>query len=54
MNVEPNKAVTTKHTKGTKNELLMVLWSLRALRVLHGEQISATAKLNILRNSLNS
>jgi len=32
---EPNKDFTTKHTKGTKNEFLMVLWSLR------GEQISA-------------
>jgi len=38
---EPNKDFTTKHTKGTKNEFLMVLWSLRVLRDLRGEQISA-------------
>jgi len=35
---KPNKDFTTKHTKGTKNEFLMVLLSLRDLR---GEQISA-------------
>jgi len=33
---EPNKDFTTKHTKGTKNEFLMVLWSFRVLRDLRG------------------
>jgi hypothetical protein len=32
---EPNKDFTTK---GTKNEFLMVLWPLRVLRDLRGEQ----------------
>ncbi len=36
---EANKDFTTKHTKGTKNEFLMVLWSLRVLRDLRGEQL---------------
>jgi len=35
-----NKDFTTKHTKGTKNEFLMVSWSLRVLRDLCGKQIS--------------
>ena len=36
--LEPNKDFTTKHTKGTKNEFLMVLCPLRVLRDLRGEQ----------------
>ena len=35
---EQNRDFTTKRTKGTKNEFLMVLWSFRDLR---GEQTSA-------------
>jgi len=33
---EPKKNFTTKHTKGTKNAFLMVLWSLRVLSNLRG------------------
>jgi len=38
---EQNRDFTTKRTKGTKNEFLMVLWSFRDLRDLRGEQTSA-------------
>ena len=38
---EAKKDFTTKHTKGTKKEFLIALWSLHALRDLRGKQISA-------------